>query len=82
MEIFPKIYGAPPPDAIDTREAEDFRTMGTSFFVAELLQILRKAIPAWLIRPTAERHRRAIGDLGRAGAGWITNLGSHGAVAG
>jgi hypothetical protein len=68
MEIFPKIYGAAPPDAIDTREAEDFRTMGTSSFVAELLQILRKVIPAWLIRPTAEPTGVIGARLGTLGA--------------
>jgi uncharacterized lipoprotein YddW (UPF0748 family) len=76
MEIFPKIYGGPLPDAINTREAEDFRTMGTSFFMAELLEILRKDYPRVVYSANGGANwrsdRRSGRDWGRwARSGWL-----------
>ena len=76
MEIFPRIYGGPLPDAIDTREAEDFRTLGTSFFMAELLEILRKSYPDIVYSenggPNWRNDRRTGRDWGRwAHSGWL-----------
>ena len=45
MEVFPKLYGGPLPDALDTLQAEDFRTLGASFFMAGLMEMLRKDHP-------------------------------------
>jgi uncharacterized lipoprotein YddW (UPF0748 family) len=40
-KIFPMNYGGPLPDALSTPEAEDFRTLGPSFFMEELRDILK-----------------------------------------
>jgi uncharacterized lipoprotein YddW (UPF0748 family) len=76
MEIFPKIYGAPLPDAIDSLQAEDFRTLGTSFFMAELLAILRKDYPRIVYSanggPNWRNDRKSGRDWGRwARSGWL-----------
>jgi uncharacterized lipoprotein YddW (UPF0748 family) len=76
LEVFAKMYGAPLPDAIDTLEAEDFRTLGTSFFMAELLAILRKDYPRIVYSanggPNWRNDRKTGRDWGRwARSGWL-----------
>jgi uncharacterized lipoprotein YddW (UPF0748 family) len=76
MEVFPKLYGAPLPEAIETREAEDFRTMGTSFFMAELLALLHKDYPRAVFStnggPDWRYDRKEGRDWGRwARSGWL-----------
>src|SRR5258708_21788780 len=83
MEIFPKIYGAALPDAIDTLEAEDFRTLGTSFFMVELLAILRKDYPRIVYSANGGPHLRhdpkTRPDWGRRGpSGGLHHYASHG----
>ena len=76
LEIFPKLYGGPLPDAVESLEAEDFRTMGTSFFMAELLEILRKDYPRIVYSanggPDWRADRKTGRDWGRwARSGWL-----------
>jgi uncharacterized lipoprotein YddW (UPF0748 family) len=75
-EAFAKIYGAPLADATDGPEAEDFRTLGTSFFMAELLAILRKDYPRLVFSanggPNWRNDRKTGRDWGRwARSGWL-----------
>lgn len=76
MEVFPKIYGGPLPDALDTLQAEDFRTLGTSFFMAELMEILRKDYPRAVYSANGGYNwrgdRKSGRDWGRwARSGWL-----------
>src|SRR5439155_7657247 len=59
-----------------TRWAEDFRTLGTSFFMAELLAILRKDYPRIVYSanggPNWRNDRKTGRDWGRwARSGWL-----------
>ncbi|HWB98851.1 MAG TPA: family 10 glycosylhydrolase [Bryobacteraceae bacterium] len=75
-ETFARLYGAPLDHALETPEAEDFRTIGTSFFMAELLAFLRKNYPGAVYSanggPDWRRDRRTGRDWGRwARSGWL-----------
>ena len=76
QEVFPKLYGAPLPEALETRQAEDFRTLGSSFFMAELLDLLRRDYPRLVYSANGGynwRNDRKTGrDWGRwARSGWL-----------
>ncbi|HWQ52054.1 MAG TPA: family 10 glycosylhydrolase [Bryobacteraceae bacterium] len=76
MEVFPKLYGSPLPEAIDTQQAEDFRTIGSSFFMAELLDVMRKNHPRMVFSanggPNWRNDRKTGRDWGRwARSGWL-----------
>lgn len=76
METFAKLYGGPLPDAIDSPEAEDFRALGTSFFMAELLAILRRDYPRTVYSANGgydwRSDRKTGRDWGRwARSGWL-----------
>ena len=76
MEVLPKLYGAPLPDALDTLEAEDFRTLGASFFMAGLMDMLRKDYPRMVYSTNGgfnwRRDRKTGRDWGRwARSGWL-----------
>jgi hypothetical protein len=82
MEIFPKLYGGPLPDALETREAEDYRVLATSFFMAELLDILRKGYPRVVLSanggPNWRSDRQSGRDWGRwARSGWLDYFASQ-----
>jgi uncharacterized lipoprotein YddW (UPF0748 family) len=76
-EIFLKIYGSPLPDAINTPEASEFRTVGTSCFMAELMTGMRQEDPRLVLSangtPFWLRDRQNLGRDWRSwGAlGWI-----------
>ena len=75
-EIFSKLYGGPLADALESREAEDFRTLGTSFFMAELLEVLRSDYPNLVYSanggPNWRNDRKTGRDWGHwARSGWL-----------
>jgi len=75
-EVFEKLYGGPLASVIDGSEAEDFRVLGTSFFMWELRELLRSRYPKLVFSANGGpnwRNDRKIGrDWGRWGlSGWL-----------
>lgn len=75
-EVFQKLYGAPLADAIESSEAEDFRVLGTSFFMWELRELLRSRNPKLVFSanggPDWRNDRKQGRDWGRWGrSGWL-----------
>ena len=77
-EVFEKLYGAPLVDVIESSEAEDYRVLGTSFFMWELHELLRKRYPKLVYSANGGpdwRHDRKLGrDWGPLGTQRLAGL--------
>jgi len=76
QRVFLELHGNPLPENLDSQEAQDFRTIGASAFVWELLQAARAKHPKLVFSANGGHdweHDRMIGrDWGRWGrAGWL-----------
>lgn len=76
LKVFPKIYGVALPDFLDSLGAEDFRTLGTSAFMAEIRQSLRAQVPRRALSANGGVNWRADRKIGRdwgrwARSGWL-----------
>src|SRR5262249_15480537 len=76
LEAFPKLYGAPLPERLNTPQAEDFRCLGTSAFMEELREIVLRRNPKLIFSANGgynwRSDRRSGRDWGRwARHGWL-----------
>ncbi len=72
-EVFPKLYGMPMDKAVNTPEAEDFSTMGTSAFMRDLRNTLLKRNPKLIFSTNGGYNWRGDRRLGRDWGRWARN---------
>jgi uncharacterized lipoprotein YddW (UPF0748 family) len=70
LEVFPKIYGGPLPERLDSPGAEDFRTMGTSAFMEEIADVVRSRTPPLTFSTNGTYNWREDRRIGRDWGRW------------
>ena len=76
LKVFAEIYGKPLPESIRSFEADVFRTVGTTAFVSELYQLVRKSHPEFVFSANGDYDWPSDWKKGRdwaswAGLGWL-----------
>ena len=70
LEVFPKIYGEPLPECLDSSGAEDFRTIGTSAFTEEIAGVVRSRTPPLTFSTNGGYNWREDRRIGRDWGRW------------